>query len=152
MCIRDSRKEVLGMIDLDSLWVELACLDSRAADGVADAVRDKILFRHGTPDQIQSDHAREFVGKALTSLAREHGYMNTTTRGYCPTGNSTIESFWRFLGMCIRNLDDKDYEQPDVHLLTRPTSGGPPGAESLCLHPRMPMFATRPLACARTRK
>ena len=81
-------------------------------------VLDKVLFRfrHGTPDQIHPDHAREFVGKALTSLAREHGYMNTTTGGYCTTGNSTIESFWRFLGMCIRNLDDKDYDQPDVHL------------------------------------
>ena len=37
-------------------------------------------------------------------------------------------------------------------LLTRPTSGGPPGAESLCLHPHMPMFAARALACAHARK
>ena len=47
--------------------------------------------------------------KALTSLARKHGYMNTTTGGYCPTGNSTIESFWQFFGTCIRDLSDADY-------------------------------------------
>ena len=37
-------------------------------------------------------------------------------------------------------------------LLTHPTSGGPPGAESLCLHPHMTMFAARALACAHARK
>ena len=84
---------VLGMIDLDSLWVELVHLPDRSADCVAQAIRDRILFRHGTPDQIQSDHAREFIGHVLTTLARTHGYMNTTTGGYNPTGNSKIESF-----------------------------------------------------------
>ena len=56
---------VLGLIDLGSLWVELVHLPDRSAEGVADATRDRILFRHGTPDQIQSDHAQEFVGKAI---------------------------------------------------------------------------------------
>ena len=98
----DGPKEILGLIDLDSLWVELVCLDSREAEGVANAIRDRILFRHGTPDQIHSDHAREFVGKALTGLARKHGYMNTTTGGYCPTGNPTIESFWQFFGTWLQ--------------------------------------------------
>ena len=64
---------VLGMIDLDSLWVELVHLPDRSAKGVERAIRDQILFRHGTPDQIQSDHAREFIGHMLTSLAKKYG-------------------------------------------------------------------------------
>ena len=146
---KTNRVEVLGMIDLDSLWVELACLDTRAADGVADAVRDKILFRHGTPDQIHSDHAREFVGKALTSLARKHGYMNTTTGGYCPTGNSTIESFWRFLGICIRK-DDKEYDQPDVHLQRMAWAWNITESDSLSCSPFQVMAGSEPRALPAT--
>ena len=78
---------MLCLIDLDSLWVELIHMGSRTAANVEAAVRDRILFRHGTPNQIQSDHAQEYVGKVMTSLAKKFGYMNTTTGGYCPTGN-----------------------------------------------------------------
>ena len=91
-------------------------MDSRTAANVEAAVRDRILFRHGTPNQIQSDHAQEFVGKVMTSLAKTFGYMNTTTGGYCPTGNSTIESFWSFLGVCLRDMTDAQYDNFDDHL------------------------------------
>ena len=101
---------VLGMIDLDSRWIELCYLQTREADGVLRAVRDQILFRHGVPDTVHSDHAREFVGRALTKLATEFGYVNTTTGGYCATGNSTIERFWGYLGICLRSLSDADYQ------------------------------------------
>ena len=99
---------VLGIIDLDSLYVELAFHDDRTAEGVERTVRDRILFRHGVPDQLHSDHAAEFVGRVMKSLASKYGYMPTTTGGYCPTGNSTIESFWAYLGICIRNLSDDE--------------------------------------------
>ncbi len=60
----------------------------------AQRVQDNILFCHGVPVSIHSDHAQEFEGRAMAALFRKYGYMNKTTRGYCPTGNSTIESFW----------------------------------------------------------
>ena len=107
---------VLGLIDLDSLWVELTYHESRAASNVCGMIRDKVIFRHGVPDTIHSDHAQEFVGKAMTDLSHKYGYLNTSTGGYCPTGNSTIESFWRFLGLCIRSMSDEDYQFVDRHL------------------------------------
>ena len=67
------------------------------------------MYRYGTPREIRSDHAAEFVGRAAAGLAKSHGYKITTTQGYHPTGNSTIESFWRFLGRCLRTLSDKEY-------------------------------------------
>ena len=140
----DGPKEILGLIDLDSLWVELVCLDSRDAEGVANAIRDRILFRHGTPDQIHSDHAREFVGKALTSLARKHGYMNTTTGGYCPTGNSTIESFWQFFGTCIRNLSDADYADARRHVQRMAWAWNITESDSLSCSPFQIMCGSEP--------
>ena len=87
---------VLGLIDLDSRWVELAYHDNRSAALTADTIRERILHRHGTPAEIRSDHAREFIGSILTLLAQTEGYMRTTTGGYSATGNATIERFWRF--------------------------------------------------------
>ena len=52
----------------------------------------------------------------MTSLAKKFGYMNTTTGGYCPTGNSPIESFWSFLGVCLRDMTDAQYDNFDDHL------------------------------------
>ena len=140
----DGPREILGLIDLDSLWVELVCLDSREAEGVANAIRDRILFRHGTPDQIHSDHAREFVGKALTSLARKHGYMNTTTGGYCPTGNSTIESFWQFFGTCIRDLSDADYADARRHVQRMAWAWNITESDSLSCSPFQIMHGSEP--------
>ena len=107
---------VLGMIDLDSLWVELAWMETREADNVTAAIRDRILFRHGVPSVIHSDHAAEFVGRSMTKLAADFGFTNTTTGGYCATGNSTIERFWAYFGVCIRALDDEAYQDADTHV------------------------------------
>ena len=42
---------------------------------------------------------------------------------------------------CGRSLATPTPPRVFRSLLTRRTSDGPPGAESLCLHPHMPMFA-----------
>ena len=66
------------MIDLDSLWVELAYCETREAKNVTAALRNNVLFRHGIPDIVHSHHAREFVGRAAAKLACDFGYAQTT--------------------------------------------------------------------------
>jgi hypothetical protein len=111
---REGQKaNVLGAIDLDALHVELRVMQHRTAENTKRFVRDRILFRHGTPAILHSDHARELIGRVMTSLASTFGYINTSTGGYCSTGNSVIESFWSYFNICLRLLSDKDYE--DVH-------------------------------------
>ena len=110
------KANILGAIDLDSLHVELALFAHRTAKNVKTFVRDRILLTHGTPKSLHSDHAREFVGMAMTDLARTFKYLNTSTGGYCPTGNSTIESFWQYFNVCLRNLSDAEYENVEDHL------------------------------------
>ena len=134
---------VLGIIDLDSLYVELAFHDDRTAEGVERTVRDRILFRHGVPDQLHSDHAAEFVGRVMKSLASKYGYMPTTTGGYCPTGNSTIESFWAYLGICIRNLSDDDYNNIEDHLQRMAFAWNSTISESLSVSPFEVMTGTQ---------
>ena len=90
----EDKANVLGAIDKDSLHVELAIMAHRTAKNVKAFIRDRILFRAGTPATIHSDHARELIGSVMTMLANTFGYINTSTGGYCAMGNSVIESFW----------------------------------------------------------
>ena len=106
---KDIKGNVLGAIDLDSLWVELHLMEMRSADNVRDFVRDRILFRHGSPQSIYSDHARELVGRVMMRLAATFDYSVTSTGGYCLSGNSTMELFWQFFNVCLRLLSDAEY-------------------------------------------
>lgn len=65
----DVKGNGLGAIDLDSLWVELRLMETRSSDNVRYFVRDQILYRHGSPQSIHSDHARELVGCVTKRLA-----------------------------------------------------------------------------------
>ena len=112
----DRKANVLGAIDLDSLHIELAIMQHRTATNVMHFVRDRILLRHGTPNSIHSDHARELVGRVMTDLAATFNYVNTSTGGYCPTGNSVIESFWQYFNVCLRDLSDAEYENIEEHI------------------------------------
>jgi len=91
-------------------------MQHRTATNVMRFVRDRILLRHGTPNSIHSDHARELVGRVMTDLAATFNYVNTSTGGYCPTGNSVIESFWQYFNVCLRDLSDAEYENIEEHV------------------------------------
>ena len=139
---------VLGLIDLDSLWVELYYTETRDAESVRRAVCDRILHRHGTPRRIHSDHAKEFVGRVMSRLAKERGYRNTSTGGYSPTGNATIESFWSFLGLCLRNLSDEDYLEAEMHLQEMAWAWNTSHSNSLGVTPFEVMTGTKPRTVA----
>ena len=101
------KANVLRAIDLDSFHVELSVIEHRTAEDLKGFVRNRILFWVDTPAIIHSDHARELIGRVMTQLANTFGYVNTSTGGYCPMGNSVIESFWSYVNICIRNPTDK---------------------------------------------
>jgi hypothetical protein len=109
--------QILGIIDLDSLYVELFPASNRTKETVIRALEERILYRYGTPREIRSDHAAEFVSQAARELAKQHQYQITTTMGYLPTGNSTIEAFWRFFGRCLRIMSDEQYHNLPEHLM-----------------------------------
>jgi hypothetical protein len=91
--------------------VELSFMERRTATNVVRAIRDKILFRQGAFLELRSDHAAEFMGRAMAELAKSAGFHITTTGGYSPTGNATMERFWAYLGTCLQSLNDEQYHQ-----------------------------------------
>ena len=108
--------QVLGIIDLDSLNVNVAWHERRCAELCKETIRDDILFRHGRFEELRSDHAREFVGRALTMLKNDVGYFHTTTGGYNSKGNATVERFWRYFGNALGVLTDAQYENAKAYI------------------------------------
>ena len=82
---------VLGMIHLDSLYVELGYSPNRTTKATRDLFEFSVTNRHGPLDELRSDHAREFVEEIMTQCKAEHGYKHTTTGGYNAKGNSTMK-------------------------------------------------------------
>jgi hypothetical protein len=58
--------KILGLIDLDSIHVELAFHERRSAELCMKTIRDQVIMRHGRMDHLRSDHAREFIGLIMT--------------------------------------------------------------------------------------
>ena len=139
---------VLGLIDLDSRWVEGVYLPTREAAGVKMVIRDRILFQHGKPAELRSDHAREFVGRAVSQLGAECGYLHTSTGGYSATGNATIERFWRYLGRCLRLLTDEQYADVQSHLQSIIWAWNATVCESTGYSPFQVMTGTEPITVA----
>ena len=135
--------EILGLIDLDSTHVELFYHSARSAEKCKVALRDGILNRHGRFDELRSDHAREFVGRALSMLKEEVNYLHTTTGGYSPRGNSTMERFWRFLGKAIKSLTDEQYQNIQDYIQAMAFAWNTTMSESLSVSPFEVMTGTR---------
>ena len=107
---------LLGMMDLDSLYGELGYFSHRTAEATRNLFEFSVTNRHGTPSELRSDHAREFVGEIMVQCKAGHGYKHTITGGYNASGNSTMERFWRYLHNYILLLTDEEYEEIPRHL------------------------------------
>jgi hypothetical protein len=140
--------EILGMIDMDSLHVELAACETRQQTNVEAAIEEHILFRHGVPDEIRSDHAREFIGTVMTALLQRHGFSRRTTGGYMPQGNSTIKRFWDFLALCLRGLSDTEYTHSKRFLPAFRWAWNTSISESLSVRPFEVMTGASPRSAA----
>jgi transposase InsO family protein len=85
--------EVLGIIDLDSTNVNLFWHEQQSRENCKEALKDDILNRYGRFDELRSDHAREFIGRAVSMLKKDVGFFHSMTGGYNTKGNSTMERF-----------------------------------------------------------
>ena len=122
--------------------------EKRSAEAVKATVRDKVLFTHGRIDELRSDHAREFVGRAMTALSKEVGYLATTTGGYNASGNATMERFWGYLRVCLCSLSDIEYQHIEDHLQSMAFAWNTTVSDSLTVAPFHVMTGTEPRTIA----
>ena len=140
--------EILGIIDLDSVNVNLFWHERRSGENCKAALKDGILNRYGRFDELRSDHAREFIGRAVSALKKDVGFFHSTTGGYNAKGNSTMERFWRFLGNCLSSLTDEQYANAKEHIQAIAFAWNTTISESLNVSPFEVHTGTKPRTIA----
>jgi hypothetical protein len=84
-------KYILGIIDLATSELSLFPTKDRKVKTVTECLLNGVFLVKGCPNTLHSDHAREFIAKAVKRLCAVLGCRQSTTLAHHPTDNATIE-------------------------------------------------------------
>ena len=104
-------KHILGIIDLATSELTLCPTKDRSAASVTECLLQRVFLEKGTPQRLHSDHAREFIAKAVKRICDLLGCRRTTTLAHHPTGNSTIERVWLYVALVLRIATKVQYQR-----------------------------------------
>ena len=99
---------LLAAIDLATSELRLFATKGRSSATTASCILHGLVMRNGCPLRIQSDHAKEFIGKACNRLAELLGYNISTTLGHHPTGNAAVERVWQYTCLLYTSPSPRD--------------------------------------------
>lgn len=103
--------QLLGAVDLATGEIRLM-----PAKTTAELLLHNVYLRDGIPLSLHSDAAREFLAPAVQSISDLLGCKRTTTLAHHPTGNAHIERVWQFVGKCLRQMRDTEYNTWERHV------------------------------------
>ena len=107
---KEGFKHILGAVDAATCEVRLFATKDRSAAITTDCILQGIVLRDGCPLILHTDHAKEFVSKAVRRLLRAIGMQQTTTLGHHPTGNAQIERIWQFVTKALRMMTREQHQ------------------------------------------
>ena len=110
---KNGYKNILGIIDLATSELALFPTKDRKAKTVRECLLAGIFLSKGCPSTLHSDHAREFISKAVKRICSILGCRQTTTLAHHPTGNATIERVWQYITLVLRNCNNEQYKHWD---------------------------------------
>ncbi|XP_053791146.1 uncharacterized protein K02A2.6-like isoform X1 [Vidua chalybeata] len=70
---RHGKRYVLTMVEATTGWLETYPVPHATARNTILGLEKQILWRHGTPERIESDNGTHFKNSLINTWAREHG-------------------------------------------------------------------------------
>ncbi|RMC20413.1 hypothetical protein DUI87_01263 [Hirundo rustica rustica] len=70
---RQGKRYVLTMVEATTGWLETYPVPHATARNTILGLEKQILWRHGTPERIESDNGTHFKNSLINTWAREHG-------------------------------------------------------------------------------
>ena len=104
------------MVDRFTRWPEIVAIPDGTAEAVADAVVDKLILRHGCPDQLLSDRGTQFTSRLFRRMSKRLGIKRLFTTAYHPQCNGQVERFNRFIAAALTAYVKDHQEDWDQHL------------------------------------
>ena len=92
----------LTMIDPATGWFEIAAIETKRADYIANYLEQAWLTRYPWPTEVTMDQGGEFAAEVSKALKEEHGINRKITTSRNPQANSIVERVHQVVGNVIR--------------------------------------------------
>ena len=86
-------KNILVMVDHLTSWPMVKAIPDKEATTVANAIFEKCILEHGSPEILLSDDGKEFTNDTLAYVCQEFGIDQHFTSPYTPRSNGTDGEF-----------------------------------------------------------
>ena len=101
-------KNILVMVDHITSWPMVKAIPDKEVSTVANAIFEKLILEHGSPEFLLFDNGKEFTNDTLANICQEFGIEQHFTSPYTPRSNGKTENFNKFLKASIRKLCQED--------------------------------------------
>ena len=101
-------ENILVLVDHLTGWSVVKAITDKEATTVANAIFEKLILEHGSPEILLSDNGKELTNDTLAYVCQEFGTEQHFTFPYTPRSNGKTENFNKFLMAPLRKLCQED--------------------------------------------
>ncbi|GAB0207863.1 hypothetical protein GRJ2_003252000 [Grus japonensis] len=113
---RQGKCYVLTMVEATTGWLETYPVPHATARNTILGLEKQVLWRHGTPERIESDNGTHFQNNLIDTWAKEHGIEWVYHIPYHAPASGKIEPYNGLLKTTLRAMGGGTLKHWDTHL------------------------------------
>ncbi|XP_058276310.1 uncharacterized protein LOC131378536 [Hirundo rustica] len=113
---RQGKRYVLTMVEATTGWLETYPVPHATARNTILGLEKQVLWRHGTPERIESDNGTHFKNSLINNWAREHGIEWVYHIPYHAPASGKIERYNGLLKTTLKALGGGSFKNREQHL------------------------------------
>ncbi|KAK4819555.1 hypothetical protein QYF61_007066 [Mycteria americana] len=113
---RQGKHYVLTMVETTTGWLETYPVPHATTRNTILGLEKQVLWRHGTPERIESDNGTHFRNKLIDTWAKEHGIEWVYHIPYHAPASGEIERYNGLLKTALRATGAGTFKHWDTHL------------------------------------
>ena len=102
----------MTMIDPATGWLEIAKIDTKYADNIANVAEQTWLARYPWPEQVTYDRGTEFMAEFQTMVKQDYNINTKPITVRNPQANAIVERVHQTMGNMIRTFVLQEGTQP----------------------------------------
>ncbi|XP_051497704.1 uncharacterized protein LOC127395183 [Apus apus] len=113
---RQGKRYVLTMVETSTGWLETYPVPHATARNTILGLEMQILWRHGTPERIESDNGTHFKNSLVTDWAKEHGIEWIYHIPYYAQASGKVERYNGLLKATLKAMGGGTFKNWDKNL------------------------------------
>ncbi|RMB92861.1 hypothetical protein DUI87_30755 [Hirundo rustica rustica] len=113
---RQGKPYVLTMVEATTGWLETYPVPHATARNTILGLEKQVLWRHGTPERIESDNGTHFKNSLINNWAREHGIEWVYHIPYHAPASGKVERYNGLLKTTLKALGGGSFKNWEQHL------------------------------------